>query len=78
VDFIKFDIEGAELNALVGARQVLKRWRPRLAVSSYHKKGDPSAICAIAWQAWPHYLIGSKELLTNTGASGVPKVLFFY
>jgi len=78
IDFIKMDIEGAELNALHGSTQVLKRWHPRMAISSYHKKGDPSAICAIIWDAQPNYLIGSKDLLSESKGTGVPKVLFFY
>ena len=44
IDFIKIDIEGSRKNALLGANQTLKRARPRLAVSSYHKKGDPADI----------------------------------
>jgi len=78
VDFIKMDIEGAELNALRGSRQVLKRWHPRLAISSYHKKGDPPAICALIWEAQPNYLVGSKNLQPESKETGVPKVLFFY
>lgn len=35
---IKFDIEGAELNALEGARNVISRSRPVLAVSAYHEQ----------------------------------------
>jgi FkbM family methyltransferase len=34
--FIKFDIEGFELEGLMGASQVLSRTRPILAVSAYH------------------------------------------
>jgi len=33
---MKFDIEGAELDALVGARNTISRCRPVLAVSAYH------------------------------------------
>jgi FkbM family methyltransferase len=36
--FIKFDIEGAELDALEGAREVIERCRPVLAVSCYHQQ----------------------------------------
>ena len=35
---LKFDIEGAELDALAGAREVIARSRPVLAVSCYHQQ----------------------------------------
>ena len=37
LDFIKMDIEGAELRALAGAEQTIRRDRPTLAISSYHE-----------------------------------------
>ena len=40
VDFIKMDIEGAEYDVLAGARDVLQRYRPRLAISLYHRPSD--------------------------------------
>lgn len=38
--FIKMDIEGSELHALKGAAEVIKRDKPVLAISVYHKKED--------------------------------------
>lgn len=38
--FIKMDIEGGEIPALIGAQQTIERLRPRLAVSVYHLADD--------------------------------------
>jgi FkbM family methyltransferase len=44
VDFIKMDIEGSELSALRGAESTLRRSRPKLAISLYHRPEDFFAI----------------------------------
>jgi len=46
VDFIKMDIEGAEKNALRGARATLVKFSPAMAISAEHLPDDAQAIPA--------------------------------
>jgi FkbM family methyltransferase len=72
VDFIKLDIEGAELNALRGAHATLRRFRPRLAIAAYHKPDDLAVI--------PGYLdalqLGYRFRLGHATMHGEETVLF--
>ena len=40
VDYIKYDVEGAEHNALIGSKETIKRCSPDLLVSVYHRNED--------------------------------------
>ncbi|MEP6596774.1 MAG: FkbM family methyltransferase [Ginsengibacter sp.] len=44
VDFIKMDIEGSETNALKGATETIKKFRPKLAIAVYHSSEDFDSI----------------------------------
>ncbi len=39
-DYIKYDVEGAEYEALLGSREVIGCWHPELLVSMYHRSED--------------------------------------
>lgn len=40
IDFVKADIEGAELELILGAEHVIRRDRPTFALALYHKQND--------------------------------------
>jgi len=52
---IKMDIEGAELEALKGAKEVIKRYRPGLAICIYHKSEDFVDIPVFIKELVPEY-----------------------
>lgn len=57
MDFIKLDVEGAELEALRGAQASIRRFRPKLAVSLYHKPNDLFTIPFFVREHFPFYTL---------------------
>jgi FkbM family methyltransferase len=53
--FIKMNIEGAEIDALYGARATIERWLPKLAISVYHRPSDLWRIPQIIREFAPQY-----------------------
>ena len=63
IDVIKVDVEGYELKLLKGARETIKRFKPRIVISAYHCPSDKKVI--------PQYILNIRkdykfELLSNT------------
>lgn len=55
VTYIKMDIEGSERRALEGAKKSIQRYRPKLAVSLYHKFEDIVELPAYILELVPEY-----------------------
>lgn len=68
IDFIKMDIEGAEPNALDGARLTLEKFKPKLAVAIYHSLDDfveiPRLLDSLGYKLYlGHYTIHLEETI---------------
>ena len=60
VDFIKADIEGAERFMLMGAKNVLKDFAPKLSICKYHLPDDPEVLRGLILDANPKYVIEER------------------
>lgn len=66
VSMIKLDVEGAEQAALRGARALIERSRPVLALSLYHLPRDPWEIPALVRSMCPHYRFYIRQHFSNS------------
>lgn len=61
-DYIKFDVEGAELSALVGAEKTILRDKPKMRIAAYHKSEDYFTIPLKVMEYRPDYKIYMRHL----------------
>lgn len=55
VSFLKMDVEGAEAETLLGAAETIRRYRPKLAVSAYHRNEDLFRLPLLIHELCPEY-----------------------
>lgn len=72
VTFIKLDIEGAEYEALLGAKRIISKFKPKLAVSVYHKREDIWELPELILKINPQY----KLFLRHYSLDHVETVLY--
>ena len=61
ITYIKMDIEGAEYEALQGARKLIMENRPRMAISVYHKFEDFVVLADLVLKMHPDYRIAFRH-----------------
>jgi FkbM family methyltransferase len=76
VDFIKMDIEGAEQKAVIGARNTIAKFRPRMALCIYHVKGDETMVPKLVHDAAPDYKVRQTCFCAKDRIQ--PEVALFY
>ncbi len=55
VDYIKYDVEGSELQAIMGSAKTIKKYSPDLCVSLYHRSEDIFFLPALIQHLNPEY-----------------------
>lgn len=70
--FIKMDIEGAEKNALKGAKHTIVRYKPKLAIAAYHKPEDIWELPELILKMRPDY----KLYFRHYSAGWIETVLY--
>jgi FkbM family methyltransferase len=70
--FIKLDIQGAEIEALIGAKDTITKYRPKLAICVYHKSLDIVKIPIYLKSIVPQY----KLYLRHYGDTALETVLY--
>lgn len=57
VDFIKADIEGSERDMIWGAREIIKKYAPKLSICTYHLADDKQVLESRIKEINPNYVI---------------------
>jgi FkbM family methyltransferase len=77
VDFIKMDIEGSEQRAILGAKNTIARFKPRLAIAANHLPNDPERIPALVREIWPEYQVEPSRCILK-GWGIWPEMFYFH
>jgi hypothetical protein len=76
INLIKMDIEGSEPQALSGASETLKKYKPRLAIASYHTVDEYRRIADTVLKANPSYRSTHLGCRVDPGYSAPLTMLF--
>jgi FkbM family methyltransferase len=66
--YLKADLEGFELEMLEGARRTIARYRPKIAITTYHRADHAERINEFLLQVDPEYRVRTKGIDADTGS----------
>ena len=62
VDYIKYDVEGAEKDALIGSHNTIETYSPNLLISLYHRSRDIFTLINYVKERYPNYKLYLRRL----------------
>lgn len=68
ITYIKMDLEGYDLDALLGAENLIRENKPKIAVTTYHNYEHAKQISAFLKRIVPEYNILTKGIYQDTGS----------
>lgn len=68
VNYLKMDLEGHDYKALVGAENLIKKYKPKIAITTYHDVNHASQIETFLKSIVPEYKILCKGIYQETGS----------
>jgi hypothetical protein len=77
VDYIKMDIEGAEVRALKGASATIAKFHPRLSIAAEHLPTDEVLIPQTVKGIWSGYSVVCGPCFETNDGHVRPYVLYF-
>ena len=76
VDFIKMDIEGAEVDALTGASRLIARNKPRLAIAVYHTLEGAKRVMQLITAIRADYAVKHRGIWARDGCEPRPFMVY--
>jgi len=76
IDFIKMDIEGGEVGALYGAKNIIQQYKPKLAIAVYHKYENAQEIMEFLQEICPSYTILHRGIFAHGGVKPRPMMVY--
>ena len=68
ITYVKIDLEGFDLKALIGAENLIKKNKPKIAITVYHEPSHLEEIKYFLSQIVPEYNFYAKGIFQTTGS----------